>query len=845
MRPNSILVPVLFLAGASAGWCQEVSIEGRFHDGSPVKDVHKRPTASAELAPAPELRMEALEVEQTRAAQPLREARRVGRVRAMAADAVEKGSWTALADGRFVWRLTIRSPEATELRIHFADFHVGAGKVWVYSDGSAQPGRQFTGDGIFGDGDFWSSIVLADRVTIEYLAEDGLRHDAPPFQIAEVGHLWEATSSIVTESAAAPGPKLSLAPPAAAASGLGLTPGREIAGCHLDVACFPEYRNVATGVARIIFAAAGGLYVCSGALVNTKSGNGTPLFLTASHCIDNEASARSVQANFFYESESCGGGLRQVEDVLGGNYLVSETFSRGDYSLIRLLGLPKSPVYFFGLTTEEPAIGTKLAGIHHPQGSYKRISFGPRTADESIGVSSGSGVFISPADRYYQVDQREGRTEGGSSGSPLLNANKQIVGTLSSGPVFSAVKAEDEVLLCLATEVIDQYGRVSKAWPGLEPFVNDLRKAQIAIPQTGDKFAARKVTFLWSPGVGVTEYRFQLGKTKGGGEYADVTLRDATSFTVDNLPEDGSAAYGRLMSRVDSKWEIVDYSYLTSSGSPARAAKIVSPAVDAQLASSRVEFKWDEGSNASEYILNVGLNPGGGDFARGSVGKRTSAVVDNLPGDGQTTVYARLHSRVGDRWIYNDAVYRAAGSQSKTFTLKISNRLAYPVNILVNERSVMSVLGGQSAEQTLPRGGEVTVEWRLVRPAHPVTGIALGESLGAAFAPVVPGEALTYEITHSVNGATYFTPIVSNASRETFYVEVNNGTPTRAGLGAIPPGTANAGLGYYRVQLTGSVRGYYGLYGYTGPFVETPRVAGRLEPESGVVQINLAVPAGQ
>ena len=85
------------------------------------------------------------------------------------------------------------------------------------------------------------------------------------------------------------------------------------------------------------------------------------------------------------------------------------------------------------------------------------------------------------------------------------------------------------------------------------------------------------------------------------------------------------------MSRVDSKWEIVDYSYLTSSGSPARAAKILSPAVNDQLASSRVEFKWDEGSNASEYILNVGLNPGGGDFARGSVGRRTSAVVDNLP----------------------------------------------------------------------------------------------------------------------------------------------------------------------------------------------------------------------
>ena len=42
----------------------------------------------------------------------------------MAADAVQKGSWTALPDGRCVWRLSIRSPEAAEVRIHFSGFNV-------------------------------------------------------------------------------------------------------------------------------------------------------------------------------------------------------------------------------------------------------------------------------------------------------------------------------------------------------------------------------------------------------------------------------------------------------------------------------------------------------------------------------------------------------------------------------------------------------------------------------------------------------------------------------------------------------------------------------------------------
>ncbi len=350
--------------------------------------------------------------------------------------------------------------------------------------------------------------------------------------------------------------------------------------------------------------------------------------------------------------------------------------------------------------------------------------------------------------------------------------------------------------------------------------------------------------FQWSPGIGVTGFRLLIGKTKGGGEYADVKFGGSeTAFSAGNLPEDGSQVYARLMSNVDGKWETADYTYLASSGSAPRAARIQSPAVNAQLESSQVEFKWDEGSNVSEYMLYVGASPGGIEFARASVGKRTSTVVQNLPGNGQT-LYARLFSRLSDGWSYSDAIYRAPDNQGKSFTLKISNRLARPVAILVNERTVMSVLGGSSAEQNLPRTGQVTVEWRLVRPTHPVTGVPLGDNIGATLAKVTPADSLAFDITNAVNGELYFTPVVTNTSNETFNVEVNTGTPARAALGAILPGTVNYAFGYYRVHLSGSVRGYYGLSGgYGGPYVETAGVAAKLADESGVVRVNLAVPA--
>jgi hypothetical protein len=154
------------------------------------------------------------------------------------------------------------------------------------------------------------------------------------------------------------------------------------------------------------------------------------------------------------------------------------------------------------------------------------------------------------------------------------------------------------------------------------------------------------------------------GKKKGGSEFADATLRNATSYTVENLTEDGSSVYVQLMSSIDGKWDVAEYSYLASSGSPARAAQILAPSINAQLQSSRVEFKWDEGSNVSEYMLYVGSTPGGIEYARRNAGTQTSAVVENLPGNGQT-LYARLYSRVGDGWVYSDAVYRASDTRAK------------------------------------------------------------------------------------------------------------------------------------------------------------------------------------
>ena len=100
-----------------------------------------------------------------------------------------EGAWQSTAVGR-LWRLKMTSPSARAMRIHFRDFAIGAGSLWLYS-ASGQVVGPYTGSGLYGDGDFWSGIVFGDSLTIEYLPDGASAGEAVPFQIVEISHIWD------------------------------------------------------------------------------------------------------------------------------------------------------------------------------------------------------------------------------------------------------------------------------------------------------------------------------------------------------------------------------------------------------------------------------------------------------------------------------------------------------------------------------------------------------------------------------------------------------------------------------------------------------------------------------
>ena len=100
-----------------------------------------------------------------------------------------EGAWQSTAVGR-LWRLKMTSPSARAMRIHFRDFAIGAGSLWLYS-ASGQVVGPYTGSGLYGDGDFWSGIVFGDSLTIEYLPDGPSAKEAVPFQIVAISHIWD------------------------------------------------------------------------------------------------------------------------------------------------------------------------------------------------------------------------------------------------------------------------------------------------------------------------------------------------------------------------------------------------------------------------------------------------------------------------------------------------------------------------------------------------------------------------------------------------------------------------------------------------------------------------------
>ncbi len=365
------------------------------------------------------------------------------------------GEWRTLEDGARVWALTLESPDAEGLRLHCEwGAESGGAQVMVYPEG-----RPELSEGPYaGPGAFWTPTCFGDAVTIECVvpAGDGARiSETPLLRIDRFAYQYRGLDSL---------PK---------AAGL----------CNISLPCHPDWLETGSAVGGIGSIGYDGMLWCTGTLVTDADPSATlPNFLTANHCVSTPYEADSVEIYWLYQAESCDGTIPDPATVPrttgGAQFLVGSNADYGtDVTLLRLNETVPEGIVHAGFSTLAWPVGQRVICIHHPDGDYKRISFG---AKSDHGSPTEGGEHMMPLSRFHEILWNDGTTEPGSSGSALF-INTPETGQAIIGQLYGGYAA------CGLPEEPDYYGRFDVSWPLLEPYLGTVPAAEGEVPDEGEE----------------------------------------------------------------------------------------------------------------------------------------------------------------------------------------------------------------------------------------------------------------------------------------------------------------------------------------------------------------------
>ncbi|WP_028890036.1 trypsin-like peptidase domain-containing protein [Tenacibaculum ovolyticum] len=191
--------------------------------------------------------------------------------------------------------------------------------------------------------------------------------------------------------------------------------------CSVDnkerIACYKgtEMYEKAKAVCRLLI---GGSSLCTGWLLGSE-GN----LMTNNHCIGSASDAQNTDFIFNYQYENCTGSTNATRDVVASSSTLIKTSSSLDYTLVKLPVNPTNTYGYLSLSSVATSVGNRIYIPQHPGGRRKEISVKTDTDPSAGGFSrvssssTGSGRQVT-----YFAD-----TEGGSSGSPVLDYNSNLV----------------------------------------------------------------------------------------------------------------------------------------------------------------------------------------------------------------------------------------------------------------------------------------------------------------------------------------------------------------------------------------------------------------------------------
>lgn len=342
---------------------------------------------------------------------------------------LDNGKWISIEGGR-LWIIEFKSEDARSLNLKFDGLYLPQGaELYVINHDKTElfgPVRQ---ELIPASGSFLTETLDGSSATV-YLYEPDNQYGRSKLHIKRVIYGYRDASR---------------------QSGNKQTRG--FGDCSIDVACYPEYDKESKGVARMIINEDRTSYYGTGALLMATDYQYKPYFLTALHCIDHDDNGilseeekeelSDALFRFNYMKEECGGNLYKITRTIFGA-TVKAVITYKDCALLELNQDVKkyNNICWLGWdrSNSNPTSGV---GLHHPHGEVMEIAL----------EYSPIPIVLDLYTFYYD----DGAVWLGSSGSPLLNQDKRVVGLLS----WSANEATN-----VCNQPFARYNRVYSSWNG-------------------------------------------------------------------------------------------------------------------------------------------------------------------------------------------------------------------------------------------------------------------------------------------------------------------------------------------------------------------------------------------
>ncbi len=344
------------------------------------------------------------------------------------------GEWRSVKNGR-LWTMTFASKGAYSINFVFNDFYLPEGaELYISNEKVDMLYGPVTSKENTENGHFLTDLIKGDKVTI-YLFEPSNKINKTRLTIKRVVHAYKNMFSD-------------------AAYGRVGNSGN----CNNNVACFPAWSQEANAVALVLLS--NGTEWCSGSLLMTTNQSFRPYFLSAFHCIDknhnNELSTTEISDaenwmfKFQYKMSSCSGGS-VTSGITYNRATFRAAWNNTDFALMELRNslIGDSRVSWLGWdrSGNTPSSGT---GIHHPSGDVMKISFD----NQQLQISSWGGV-----NNHWLLNFDDGVVEHGSSGSPLFDQNKRVIGQLHGNQNYNSG-------LSYCEQYRAEYGQFHRSWIG-------------------------------------------------------------------------------------------------------------------------------------------------------------------------------------------------------------------------------------------------------------------------------------------------------------------------------------------------------------------------------------------